>query len=238
MSDSSSVFNRIQHFLPYVRKPARYVGNEINMVKKDPLHVSIRMVLCYPDVYEVGMSNLGIQILYAAVNGIDDFYCERVFAPWVDFEKILRMNKIPLYSLETFTPLSEFDVLGFSIGYELLYTNMLCVTELGNIPIFSNKRGEGDPLVIAGGPSVYNPEPVADFIDVFIFGDGENALIEFLQTLRSLKDATREKKLKALNRFDFTYIPRFISWEVRIYRYRQKGFSQNRARPEQPARSR
>ncbi len=207
MSDSSRIYSRIQPFLPYVRKPARYVGNEINMVKKDPQHVSIRMVLCYPDAYEIGMSNLGIQILYAAVNSIDDFYCERVFAPWVDFEKILRERETPLYSLETFTPLDEFDVLGFSVGYELLYTNMLCVLELGNIPLFSKKRGEEDPLVIAGGPSVYNPEPVADFIDVFIFGDGEHALIEFLQTLRFLKNVPRKKKLEKLNRFDFTYIP-------------------------------
>jgi len=206
MSDRS-IFNRIQRFLPYVAKPARYVGNEINMVKKDLSRVSMRMALCYPDAYEVGMSNLGVQILYEAVNRVDGLYCERVFTPWVDFEEVLRENEIPLYSLETFTPLNEFDVLGFSIGYELLYTNMLSVLELGHIPLFSKQRSEDDPFVIAGGPSIYNPEPAADFIDVFILGDGERALLEFLQTLLSLKGMHREKKLEALNRFDFTYIP-------------------------------
>jgi len=183
------------------------VGNEINMVKKDLSRVTMRMALCYPDAYEVGMSNLGVQILYEAVNRVDDFYCERVFSPWVDFEDVLRENEIPLYSLETFTPLKEFDVLGFSIGYELLYTNMLSVLELGHIPMFSEQRSENDPLVIAGGPSIYNPEPAADFIDVFILGDGERALLEFLQTLLSLKGMHREEKLEALNLFDFTYIP-------------------------------
>jgi len=203
----SSILKRVVPVLPQVTKPARYTGNEINIIRKDLSKVSLRMAICYPDVYEIGMSNLGIRILYHAVNQVEHFYCERVFAPWVDFEKKLKEYNIPLYSLETFTPLFCFDVIGFSIGYELLSTNILSILDLGKIPILSINRKQEDPLVIAGGPGVFNPEPLADFIDVFIFGDGERALIEFLNLLHELKGEKRDRKLKELNRFDFTYVP-------------------------------
>jgi radical SAM family uncharacterized protein/radical SAM-linked protein len=188
-------------------KPARYIGSEINIIKKDINNIDLRMVLSYPDLYEIGMSNLGLRIIYDSVNRIKNYYCERVFSPWLDFEEKLRENEIPLYSLETYTPLNIFDVIGFSIGYELLYTNLLNILELGKVPIRSKDRGEGDPLVIAGGPAVFNPEPIADFIDVFIFGDGETSIIEFLDLFLSLKKMKRNEKIRQLNELDFTYAP-------------------------------
>jgi len=165
------------------------------------------MAVCYPDVYEIGMSNLGIRIIYDAVNRVDNFYCERVFAPWIDFEKQLRDNRVPLYSLETFTPLCDFDVVGFSVGSELLYTNILGILDLGNIPLFSKERGDGNPLIIAGGPSVANPEPIADYIDVFMFGDGEVAIVELLDLILHLKGESKNRVLSEINGFDFTYVP-------------------------------
>ena len=189
-------------------KPSRYVGSELNAIRKDAKALDLRMVISYPDAYEVGMSNLGIRILYECVNREERLACERVFAPWPDFETVLREQKIPLYSLETFTPLSAFDVLGFSIGYELLYTNMLNILELGGIALRSVDRDEDSPLVIAGGPSVYNPEPVADFIDAFIIGDGETVLPRFLYKCIELKDKPRAERLSELSRaFDCVYAP-------------------------------
>ncbi|MFW6139359.1 MAG: TIGR03960 family B12-binding radical SAM protein [Spirochaetota bacterium] len=204
-----SIFNRIEPFLPYVSKPARYIGNEINVVRKDPSKVQMRMAICYPDLYDVGMCNLGVKIIYHLVNTRKEFYCERVFSPWPDFEKVLREHRIPLYSLETFTPLSAFDIVGFSVGYELLYTNILAVLELGGVPLWSTERDEAHPLVIAGGASVYNPEPVADFVDVFVLGDGETAVMELMDRLLMVKNEPRTKKLHELDKFDFTYVPSF-----------------------------
>ena len=193
--------------LPLVKKPARYIGNEANIVRKDPGRVDIRMAVSYPDVYEVGMSNLGIRTIYDAVNRVKNFYCERIFAPWGDFEEKLREKRIPIYSLETFTPLGDFDVVGFSVGSELLYTNILCILDLAGIPLFAKQRGEKDPLVIAGGPAVANPEPIADFVDVFVFGDGEVAIIELLNAVWSVKGESRGTLLSELDRLGFTYVP-------------------------------
>lgn len=205
---SNELFERVRPFLPKALKPARYIGSELNAVRKDHRAVDLRMVISYPDAYEVGMSNLGIRILYECVNREQRLACERVFAPWPDFEKVLREQGIPLYSLETYTPLSEFDVLGFSIGYELLYTNMLNILELGGIPLRSKDRDDDAPLVIAGGPSVYNPEPVADFIDAFIVGDGERILPQFLFSCHELKDRPRRERLRELSKaFDCVYVP-------------------------------
>ncbi len=200
-------FKNLDKILPFVGKPGRYVGGEINVVEKDIRDVSLRMVISYPDIYEVGMSNTAIQILYNVINKIDRYYCERVFAPWKDLEYYLRKDNIPLFSLETYTPLVDFDIVGFSIGYELLYTNLLNIIDLGKIPVFSKKRDEEDPIIIAGGPGIYNPEPIADFIDVFIFGDGERALVEFLRKYEEVKELSRIERLKVLDKFDFTYIP-------------------------------
>lgn len=204
---TASMFERISEVLPHVLKPARYIGNEINIIKKNCEKVDLRIVLSYPDLYEVGMSNLGLRILYDSINRIENFYCERVFAPWLDFEEKLRENGIPLFSLETYTPLNQFDVIGFSIGYELLYTNILNILELGEIPLKSEDRGENDPLITAGGPAVFNPEPIADYIDVFIVGDGERSICEFLTKVLSVRNKPRKEKLLELNNFEFTYIP-------------------------------
>lgn len=202
------LFEKVQPFLHRVSKPARYVGHELNMICKNPGEVDLRMVISYPDAYEVGMSNMGLRILYDCVNGEERLACERVFAPWPDFEKILREQGIPLYSLETFTPLSDFDVIGFSIGYELLYTNILTILELGTVPLRSEGRDDDSPLVIAGGPAAYNPEPMADFIDVFLLGDGERVLLEFLHRYLELKDLPREARLRQLDEdFECAYVP-------------------------------
>jgi radical SAM family uncharacterized protein len=208
---NSTLNRRVLSLLHGVLKPARYIGNELNIIRKDHRDVDLSMVISSPDVYEVGMSNLGLRILYECVNREKRFCCERVFAPWPDFERVLRENRIPLYSLETFTPLDQFDVLGFSIGYELLYTNMLAILDLGGIPLRSSERNESHPLVIAGGPSVFNPEPMADFIDVFIIGDGESSLMEFLNRYRTLKNLPRREQLQHLNDFDFAYVPSLYS---------------------------
>jgi len=148
-----------------VRKPSRYTGSELNQIKKDSAF--IRMAICYPDLYEVGMSNNGIRILYDIANSMSDVACERVFAVPEDFENKLRESKIPLYTLETYTPLYELDVIGFNVAYELLYTNILQIFDLGHIPLLSKDRTEDHPIVIAGGESISNPLPVQDFFDAF-----------------------------------------------------------------------
>jgi len=204
---STLLQEKIERILPRVSKPARYIGRELHAVQPNFSEHKLRMVLSYPDLYEIGMSNLAVRILYETVNRDLRFSCERVFAPWLDFERELRKECLPLYSLESFTPICEFDVLGFSIGYELLYTNILTILELGGLSLHSEDRGEDEPIVIAGGPAVFNPEPIADFIDVFIVGDGELAIIEFLQKLLMEKDKPRYQKLKSIDTFDFTYVP-------------------------------
>jgi radical SAM family uncharacterized protein/radical SAM-linked protein len=204
---TAQVLERVVNLLPFVEKPARYIGGELHAAKKDHGAAGLRMVLSYPDIYEIGMSNLGLRILYDAVNSVEGFSCERVFAPWLDFEKVLRDEGVPLYSLETYTPLHLFDVVGFSLGYELLATNLLNILDLGRIPLRSGERGEDAPIVIAGGPGAFNPEPIADFIDVFVIGDGETTLLDLLGSLAALKGASRRERLAALNLFDFTYVP-------------------------------
>ncbi|RKX95171.1 MAG: TIGR03960 family B12-binding radical SAM protein [Spirochaetes bacterium] len=198
---------KIEKILPFVSKPGRYIGGELNQIKKARKDVDVTVVLSYPDIYEVGMSNSAIQILYSVVNNVDGYICERVFAPWLDFEKELRNKNLPLFSIESYTPLDEFDILGFSIGYEMLYTNMLNIMDLGKIPLFSKDRDSKHPLVIAGGPGIYNPEPIADFIDVFVYGDGENAILEFLAIYKETQKLERYEQLKKLNSLNYCYIP-------------------------------
>lgn len=164
-----------------IENPARYIGNEINMVKKDPKAVDVRFLMCFPDVYEIGMSHLGIQILYDMFNRREDTYCERVYSPWVDLDKVLREQQIPLFSLETQSPVVDFDFLGITLQYEMCYTNVLQILDLGGMPLLAKERDEQFPLVIGGGPCVYNPEPLADFFDLFYIGEGEvsyDALLE------------------------------------------------------------
>ena len=156
-----------------IEKPARYIGNEMNCVIKDKEKVDIRFAFCFPDVYEIGMSHLGMQILYHDFNRYDDVWCERVFSPWLDLDKVMREKNIPLFALESQEPVKDFDFLGFTLQYEMCYTNILQVLDLSGIPFKTVERDENDPIVIGGGPCVYNPEPIADFFDLFYIGEGE-----------------------------------------------------------------
>lgn len=156
-----------------IEKPARYIGNEMNCVIKDKNSVDIRFAFCFPDVYEIGMSHLGMQILYHDFNRFDDVWCERVFSPWMDLDKIMREKNIPLFALESQDVVKDFDFLGFTLQYEMCYTNILQVLDLSKIPLLSRERSHEDPIVIGGGPCVYNPEPIADFFDLFYIGEGE-----------------------------------------------------------------
>lgn len=194
-----------------VEKPARYIGNEINCVYKDTNQVDIRFAFCFPDVYEIGMSHLGISILVDFLNKREDTFCERVFSPWVDLEKILRDERIPLFALESQEELKSFDFIGFTVNYELCYTNILGVLDLSGIPVFSKDRSEEDPIIIAGGPCTYNPEPIADFIDIFYIGEGEVHLNDLLDVYKSMKKkgCTKIEFLKAASQIPCLYIPRF-----------------------------
>ncbi|MEM9493864.1 MAG: B12-binding domain-containing radical SAM protein, partial [Myxococcota bacterium] len=163
-------------FIDQVAKPARYLGGEYLSVVKPHESVAVRVALAFPDVYEIGMSHLGTKILYSLINKESDMAAERVFTPWVDMEAELRARKLPLVSLESSTPLSEFDVLGFSLQYELTFTNVLTMLDLGGVPLRAAERGPGDPLVIGGGPTASHPEPMAPFFDGFFIGEAEEEL--------------------------------------------------------------
>ncbi len=194
-----------------VDKPARYIGNEINMVVKDPNKVDIRFAMCFPDVYEIGMSHLGIQILYDMFNKREDLYCERVYSPWVDLDKLMREKSIPLFALESQDPIKDFDFLGFTIQYEMCYTNILQVLDLSQIPLFSKDRRDKDPIVIGGGPCTYNPEPIADFFDLFYLGEGEAVYNELFDIYKENKNngGTRLDFLEKAASIDGIYVPGF-----------------------------
>src|SRR4030043_1630674 len=183
----------LKELLPLVSKPVRYLGREFGSIKKDSADAQLRFCLAFPDAYEVGMSHLGIQILYHILNARPGVACERAFAPWVDMEKVLREKRIPLSSLESSTPLHQFDILGFSLQYELCFTNVLNMLDLSNIPLFSRDRDERFPLIIAGGPTAFNPEPVADFFDAIVIGDGEEAVLEICDVALQWKESHGKK---------------------------------------------
>ena len=170
-----------------IEKPARYIGNEVNAVVKDKSGVNVRFAMCFPDVYEIGMSHLGIQILYDMFNSMEDVWCERVYSPWVDLDKIMREENIPLFALESQDPIKEFDFLGITIQYEMCYTNILQVLDLAQIPFMAVERGEDCPIVIGGGPCAYNPEPIADFFDIFYIGEGETRYQELIDLYKACK---------------------------------------------------
>ncbi|MEE0771907.1 MAG: TIGR03960 family B12-binding radical SAM protein [Anaerovoracaceae bacterium] len=197
----------LDKLLKKVEKPARYIGGEVNSVRKDPEKVSVRMGFAFPDTYEIGMSYMGLQILYNILNKNEDIYCERVFAPAPDMEQLMRENNRQLFTLETFTPVKELDILGFTLQYELSYTNVLNMLELGGIPLRSCDRGQEDPVIIAGGPCAYNPEPLADFIDAFLIGDGEELLENVCAAKKSC--SSRDEFLRKISSFDGVYIPAF-----------------------------
>ncbi len=172
-----------------IQQPARYIGGEFNMVQKDPDKVDIRFAMCFPDVYEIGMSHFGIQILYSMFNDREDIYCERVYSPWMDLDPIMREQNIPLFTLETQEPVKNFDFLGITLQYEMCYTNVLQVLELSQIPLHACERGENDPIVIGGGPCAYNPEPLADFFDLFYIGEGETVYFELMDRYKENRAA-------------------------------------------------
>ena len=193
-----------------VSKPARYLGREIHSIRKDPDEVKLKFCFAFPDVYEVGMSHLGIQILYHILNTRREVACERVFAPWVDMENVLRKRRVPLSSLESSIPLNQFDIVGFSLQYELCLTNVLSMLDLSNIPFFSTDRDNRSPIVIAGGPLTFNPEPVADFFDAMVIGDGEDVVLEICDLALRWKEAGARKEdlLKSLAQLEGVYVPR------------------------------
>lgn len=194
-----------------IEKPARYIGNEVNAVVKDLENIDVRFCMCFPDVYEIGMSHLGIQILYGMLNSWDDVWCERVYSPWVDLDAIMRKENIPLFALESQDPVKNFDFLGITIQYEMCYTNILQVLDLAQIPLLAEERGDDCPIVIGGGPCTYNPEPIADFFDIFYIGEGETQyrpLIDLYKKCRE-ENAGREEFLRRAAKLPGMYVPRF-----------------------------
>ena len=194
-----------------IEKPARYIGNEVNSVMKDPEKVSIRFAMCFPDVYEIGMSHLGIQILYDMFNKREDVWCERVYSPWTDLDQIMREQKIPLFALESQDPIKDFDFLGITIQYEMCYTNILQVLDLSGIPMQAADRTWDDPIVIGGGPCTYNPEPLAEFFDLFYMGEGETVYDELLNVYKENKKrgGTRKEFLEMAAEIEGIYVPAF-----------------------------
>ena len=192
-----------------VEKPARYIGNELNSVMKNPEDVTIRMAMCFPDVYEIGMSHLGIQILYDMFNKREDTWCERVYSPWPDLHKIMKEENIPLFGLESQEPIKNLDFLGITIQYEMCYTNILQVLDLAQIPLLAKDRTESDPIVMGGGPCTYNPEPIADLFDFFYIGEGEITYGEVFDTYKKMKaeGASRVEILRALSKIEGIYVP-------------------------------
>jgi radical SAM family uncharacterized protein len=196
------------HILHKVEKPSRYVGGELNQVVKNPKDVDIRFAFCFPDVYEVGMSHLGTRILYHTINGRKDTYCERVFSPWPDMEAELRKNEIPLMTLETKDPISEFDILGFTLQYEMSYTNILNMLDMAGITIRASERGEDEPIIMAGGPCAYNPEPLYDIVDFFEIGEGEEVMDEVLDVYKKYKGKGKKKEfLREISKIRGVYVP-------------------------------
>jgi len=194
-----------------VEKPARYIGGEVNMQVKNPAEVDIRFCMCFPDVYEIGMSHLGIQILYDIFNRREDTYCERVYSPWTDLDKLLREKNIPLFALESQDPIKDFDFLGITLQYEMCYTNILQILELSQIPIYAKDRTEEDPIVIGGGPCSYNPEPIADFFDFFYIGEGETSYNQLMDAYKECKKQGKTKKeyLEMVAQIEGMYVPAF-----------------------------
>ncbi|WP_138303148.1 MULTISPECIES: TIGR03960 family B12-binding radical SAM protein [Eubacteriales] len=200
-----------------VEKPARYIGGEVNSVMKDRDKVDIRFAMCFPDVYEIGMSHLGIQILYDMFNRMEDVWCERVYSPWTDLDRIMREEHIPLFALESQDPIKDFDFLGITIQYEMCYTNILQVLDLSGIPLLAAQRDEDCPIVIGGGPCAYNPEPLADFFDLFYIGEGETVYRKLLDVYKENKSSggsRRDFLLKAA-RIEGIYVPMFYHTEYR-----------------------
>ena len=200
-----------EEILLQVEKPARYIGNEVNSVVKNREDVAVRFAMCFPDVYEIGMSHLGIQILYSMFNSWEDVWCERVYSPWVDLDRIMREQNIPLFGLESQEPVKDMDFLGITLQYEMCYTNILQILELAQIPLLAAERGEDMPIVIGGGPCTYNPEPIADFFDLFYIGEGETQYRRLLDWYVENKQqgGSRQSFLRGAAQIPGIYVPGF-----------------------------
>ena len=194
-----------------IDKPARYIGGEVNSIMKDREHIDIRFAMCFPDVYEIGMSHLGIQILYDMLNQFEDTWCERVYSPWMDLDEIMRKENIPLFALESQEPVKDFDFLGITLQYEMCYTNVLQVLDLAHIPLKASERTEDDPIVIGGGPCSYNPEPIAPFFDLFYIGEGETQYRPLLDLYKQCKKEGKSRRefLILAGRLPGIYAPEF-----------------------------
>lgn len=205
---------KVEKLLPLVQKPGRYTGGELNSVIKNPKDVDIRFAFCFPDTYEIGMSHLGMKILYSLLNKREDTWCERVFAPWVDMEELMRKNNVPLFALESSDEIKDFDVIGFTLQYELCYTNVLNMLDLAGVPVRSADRKSLTPLVIGGGPCVCNAEPIADFFDLTLPGEGEEVLNELMDLFKEYKKkgASKEEFLKAASKIEGVYVPSFYEF--------------------------
>ncbi len=215
--EQEAVLALSEDILMKVEKPARYIGREVNAVMKDKSKVKVRFAMCFPDVYEIGMSHLGIQILYDMFNRMEDVWCERVYSPWLDLDAIMRKENIPLFALESQDPVKDFDFLGITIQYEMCYTNILQVLDLAQIPLYAKDRGEDMPIVIGGGPCTYNPEPIADFFDIFYMGEGETqyeALMKLYQDCKA-HNVGRAEFLRRAAQLPGMYVPRF--YEVKYH---------------------
>ncbi len=206
---NASLWRQVQRILPTVVKPGRYVGGELNQIVKDWNAVRTHIALVFPDIYDLGQSNLGMALLYDILNQREDLAAERVFAPWTDMEAALREAQLPLFSLENKRALSDFEIIGVSLPYETLYTNFLNILDLGGVPLFSQERNETHPLVIAGGQAVFNPEPAAPFVDAFVIGEGEEALLEVVDAYQGWQETgeNREALLRRLARIWCVYVP-------------------------------
>ena len=200
-------------WLMHIQKPARYIGGEWNSIVKDHDTVDVKVALAFPDVYEVAMSHLGLKIIYSVINRRNDALAERVYAPWTDMEKMMREKHIPLFSLENKCPVRDFDVLGFTLPYEMSYTNVLNMLDLAAIPVFSKDRGDEDPIIACGGPCVYNAEPMCDFIDLFFIGESEEAIEEMVDIIKQWKaegkPGGKEEELRRLAQIEGCYVPAF-----------------------------
>ena len=200
---------RLERILPRVQKPARYVGGEYNAVLKDKAQVDTRIAFCFPDTYEIGMSNLGMRILYGVMNGMDGVWCERVFAPWGDMEEEMRKADMPLFALESGDPITDFDIVAFSVGYEMAFPAILNMLDLARIPLHASERTGLSPLVIAGGTAMYNAEPMADFIDLVSLGEGEDLTVELVELYRTARREgwSKQQLLRAAAQLDGVYVP-------------------------------
>ena len=201
--------HKLEKILAQVQKPGRYVGGEYNAVVKDKAQVDCRFAFCFPDTYEIGMSNFGMRILYGVMNAMDGVWCERVYAPWGDMEDAMRREGLPLYALESGDPIHSFDFIAFSLGYELSYTNILNMLDLAGVPLRSEDRPGLSPLVVIGGTCTYNPEPLAPFVDIVSLGEGEDVTVEMIQLYRTAKQEgwTKPQLLEAAAKIPGLYIP-------------------------------